>query len=103
MLARLSDEISGLRGALDRLVRQDVYEAHRAAMMADIQRMEATAAKLEREAEDRDRQREVDRATDARHRETLKASLRNVFIGSALAAAFGLMVQGAIVLIKVLP
>lgn len=103
LLSRLSDEIAGLRGALDRLVRQDVYEAHRAAMMADIQRVEAKAAELEREAEERDRQRELDRSVDARHRETQKAALRNVFIGCAVTAAFGLMVQGAIVLIKVLP
>lgn len=46
------------------LVRRDLYDAHRAAMAADIARVEALAAKLEAEADAREQQRQ--READAR-------------------------------------
>jgi hypothetical protein len=70
---RLAGEIARMHNALDRLVRVDVYEAHRAADVADTKRNEARIDALEKRDDERDKQREVDRG-----------QLRRVLVGAIL-------------------
>lgn len=85
LIGTLSTQIGDLGRALDRLVRIDVYEAHRAAMTADIRRVEAKADELEREAEQRERDRAGDQAKAADERARDRAENRRLIWGAVLA------------------
>lgn len=66
LLSRLSTEIAGLHQALDRLVRVDVYEAHRAAMTADVRRLERDIEDIQRGQVERDKESTKERAASKR-------------------------------------
>ncbi len=85
LFERLSNEISGLHRALDRLVRVDVYEAHRLAMTADMRRIEADLAAVRSGLAEQNKEREKERAEQDRLRAQDQAANKRVLWGAALA------------------
>ncbi len=84
LLGRLSTEISGLHQALDRLVRVDLYEAHRHAMTADMRRIEADVAAVRNALVEQNREREKERAEQDRLRAQDQAANKRVLWGAAI-------------------
>lgn len=84
MIGNLSAQMADLKTGQDRLVRADVYDAHRAALLADLRRLEGKAADLEREAEQRERDRITEKSQMAADRARDRAENRRLIWGAVL-------------------